>query len=669
MINTNYIIEIEQKIINLEQSKGSIILIEGDIGSGKSFLINQLFEKFNKSFSSINFAKASCQAPIGHFNVSNLQALKVFELLLEYLLNPDKNISAEKKFALNAGLTLLTAIPIAGEVFYAAKELSRDWRQFKKDKQFDKNQTSTSVLDDFNESFQSLISKAPLCLIIDDAQWIDNTSIELLQLLDKNIAEQKLVIILAYRNTIKDPQYTKINSYIDVVKKLESTHTIEILPLEKQQISAFIKQEIKSYKTDNLLENLLFEKSGGNPGILAEYCRYFIKTNAFDNNGNLVIDINDHDFMPTSLATVFAKEIENLSDEEKNLLAVCSSEGREFSAFMIAKLSNQDVLTTIKKLRAISLKSNIIKSLGPHWRYGVKTTLYQFTQTFYYKYFESTLEFEEYQSLHGEISAVLQEQYNNSELEDVKNEIAPYLAAHSSESGDKSTLEKMLVLSAAIAQKYHPNQENNSKDATVSNSNDNELKIANQIDNEGQTTFLGDASVTIGGGYEYNPIAGSFFDIAGFRAFAFQKFKEGKFDELAAHSVKIWDSQAEKLNLNQKIQVLTFSARAFVELKEYNQAEEKLKKAKNLLNGISSPQAECLMLNTYANYYFSKNEYVKASRYLTQAASLAIQLPMELRMVTISNIAHLFEQTNPEKALKYKESAEKMSRVLGLNIN
>ena len=123
---------IEKLLANLKKGSGSILAIHGETGMGKSYFMEEINRSCNRR-SNITNVMVDCQAPIGSFKVGKLQAMMPFARAIEALMS-NKQGTAEKKFAMNVGMTVLASIPLAGDLFYAVKELGRDWRQFKKDK-------------------------------------------------------------------------------------------------------------------------------------------------------------------------------------------------------------------------------------------------------------------------------------------------------------------------------------------------------------------------------------------------------------------------------------------------------------------------------------------------------------------------------------------------------
>ena len=124
---------LKSAISETRNGKGSILFVAGEAGLGKTYLSKNAIELCSLAENNIIGFVSECEVPIGKFNISNVLPLKPFAKIVEELIH-NKGVSAQKRFAFNVGLTLLTAIPLAGEVFYAAKEISKDWREYKKDK-------------------------------------------------------------------------------------------------------------------------------------------------------------------------------------------------------------------------------------------------------------------------------------------------------------------------------------------------------------------------------------------------------------------------------------------------------------------------------------------------------------------------------------------------------
>ena len=368
---------------------GSILLLTGESGFGKSYLIKQLNQECNNPENRILNVYVQNEIPIGDVNIHNLQPLKPFAKALEVILE-SKNITAKKKLALNMSLTTLTALPYIGDIFSAAKELSRDWREYKKEKLDEVFEIEENRADELINAFALKAEKETIVLFFDNMQFVDGASVELLQKIKKKIEKLNIIIVIAYRESDVDSPQIPFYHFIAESNDLDK---IELKEFTKDETIGLSKIYIKNYKENEEFDYWLYDKTIGNPGELFEYFDYFKSIKTFGEDGDLLINL-ESELVPTNAKAALASSLNVLSLEEKDILASAAQEGNEFSVYLLADILNTDVLKIIRLLKSIQEKSKIIRSIGSYKRYGAKTTVYQFTQVFYFTYFKDSLEFE-----------------------------------------------------------------------------------------------------------------------------------------------------------------------------------------------------------------------------------------------------------------------------------
>ena len=143
------------RIEELKQGKGSVISVKGESGFGKTHLAKTLSEESARRGAQVKAVMTEAQAPIGKFNLGNIQPLLPFTRALEKIIH-DETASPEKKFMRNLGLTVLASIPLVDVVFYAVKEIGKDWREFKKDKSSEKMRKVSTATADYYDTFLSM---------------------------------------------------------------------------------------------------------------------------------------------------------------------------------------------------------------------------------------------------------------------------------------------------------------------------------------------------------------------------------------------------------------------------------------------------------------------------------------------------------------------------------
>lgn len=657
---------IKDSLRKLEDGKGSIICISGESGYGKTTLLKQIGIESVNDFAIIGIY-VQCQAPIGNFNVSNIQPLYPFARAMEFLLNR-KSLSAEKQFAINVGMTALTAIPFIGDLFYAIKELGKDWRQFKREKSSETSRRVSSATADFYDAMLSYADKKPYVVLLDDMQWSDSQSVELLNLLAESINSTRILLVCSYIPSILETQGSPILSFLNQNKANPDVTEINLEPFNMEELRQLCKVYLPNYITNREFETWLMAKSFGNVGVIAEYLLYFKRNNPFDESGNLNPNFYSEEYLPATVHSAFSQSIEKLNEEERNILSICSAEGIEFTALIVSHLLNTDVVSAIKKLKSLQNKTGIIRSKGAQFRYGIKTTVYEFTQAFYHAFFLDALEYEESQSLHGQIASFLKSKFNEANNDSVKGEIAPYLAAHSSEAGDIETTREMLLLTAKSAQKYGNSDiiqtaYENYKKLTGENANDSlnfefSSLISQISDNDNGSNGSSAREQQSGSQQVFFP------DFVNARRNAVENFNQGKYEDAINVINNFLNENQTKLNIIEKVELISILIRIYSEMKDFEKADLEYSKGLKMIENIDEPIAESFLLNSYSLLKYDQGYYEEAYQILQKAAKIAMKLSEELQLMTISNIAIVTSKINPKESEKYVNLVRKLARQL-----
>lgn len=655
----------KKAIRNAKKGVGGIIGIAGESGVGKSYFLNTLIESLH-SEEELNAVLVECQAPIGNFNVANIKPLDPFSRAIHHILNKS-NLTAQQRFSKNVALTLFSSLPLIGDAFYAAKELGRDWRQYKKEQSSETKGKAQNVTADYYDSLMALADKKKLIIMFDDFHWADPQSIELLSMLIEDIAKLPILIVFTYTRTVMDSQTLPLSSFFQNQSDKPNYKELSIESFDIDQISYYCSKQIDYYIPNPEFEKWILDKSYGVQGVVAEYVRYFKQYPPFDAQGNLVSNFEDNEYLPSSLQVLFSRELDDMSDEDKNILSICSAEGKTFSAVVVSQLLNKDILTTIKKLRSLQ-KTGIIKSVGPKVRYGIKTTCYRFTQAFYHTYFEQAMEYEEYVALHGQIAAFLKQKFEETDNSLLQEEIAPYLAAHSSEAEDDVTAKNMIIQSAKTAEKYGNDEVINAALSrlkglgSLSTANLESISTNEKLSEMASLhkDFEG-GTITVSSEYSNTQQPEDFYTI---RKILVQLFHSEKYPKLILTATNYLDRFSDELRDSELIQINAMIAKAHIDLDSPGDASDYVQNAVDLAEKSGDPQSQCIAFNISGIYLFSIGKIREAQNTLEKVAKLSLQLPPELRLLTLSNIALSMKNISPEIAGKYFNAARKLASNL-----
>ncbi len=643
----------------LSKKQGTLIFLPAESGYGKTALLKAFVHETISKTGAVTVL-VECQSPVGNFQVGNLQPLHPFVRVLEELSVNDSK-SAHKKLVFNIGMSVLTILPFVGDAIYAVKEIGKDVRDFKKEKAT--SSKTKNVVGEVFELLKDYSSKNPLVLFLDDMQWSDADSVELLSQFAEQIAGLPIMIVVSYRPSMVNERLLPLMSLVKQWKPNgKSIIQFDITPFSVLDIASVCETLLPKYKRHIEFEQWLWNKSGGIPQIVIEFLHYFERVSPFDASGNLSDEFLKGELVPASVHAAFGKLVELLSEEERNILSLCSAEGNECTAFILSRLMNTDIVTVIKKLRILQQRTGIIHSIGAHTRYGVKTTVYQFGQSFYQQHFHNLLEYEEKTAIHDQIAMLLSKHYEEADSH-TKRLIAPYLAAHHHESGNDTAARSMLAVAAqaagelgsiAIAQQAHEHFVAINTPASESP----------EVTREFNTLFnsIEGTSITKEGSGDDTPILTVETDIESVQADVITLYHEGRFEDAA----ELAENSLNDLRQSNSgyARLLVLAAKARIELDDITRAREHCLNCLSILESYPNLETHCMALNTLAIISVIAHETAAGWSYLHQAAEIATKLSNEYRLLTITNIALLMQKSQPQEAARYKKAAKALSKSL-----
>lgn len=127
----------------------------------------------------------------------------------------------------------------------------------------------------FNRVFQKFIhvftkQTHPLVLFLDDLQWADSASLKLIQLLITDPDSQYLLMIGAYRDNETNPTHPLILTLDEITDSGSTINQIILQPLGLNTVKQLVGETLSDSIRTNLLAELLFNKTQGNPFFLTQ---------------------------------------------------------------------------------------------------------------------------------------------------------------------------------------------------------------------------------------------------------------------------------------------------------------------------------------------------------------------------------------------------------------
>lgn len=573
---------------------GGVVFLTGETGSGKSYILDLLSEHLGAAAIRVN-----CKQPIGSFNVASIQPLQPFGLAIERLYQSGEQV-ARKRLALNIGMSLLASLPIAGDIFYAIKAVRQDVTEYKRETAALAHKRKAAV-EECIAALQSVALAEPFVLLVDAAHWSDPQSIEVLRRLAIQ-SENKILIIWAFDPRLAREHNIPLTSVQSDVSK--QTTTIVLEAVSTTDTLDILHAIAPSIKPSEEQVAVLQQRSGGLPGVLVEYVQYLQRTGEVAADGTIRTDgiLNSGVQLGSHPSTnVLLHEVQ---EADALLLSICACEGRECSAFLIAALTNTDVITAVRTLRSIERRTGIVKSAGVRTCYGIKSTVYSFTSDLAYTFFLHYTSYEERKDIHQRIIEILNKEHDATNLEAMRSQLASVIAAHGVLAEDAAVTQRMLGQLDADLVHALP---------LSSLGIDLTLPAASNVQAVDDESDLADTEQAI------RNICTLLID-----------GEAGK-----ARTLALQAQDFPALPLIQQVTLLCLEARANLALGLLDEADRILSTAESLAASTSNTKA--LVLNTMAVMAHYRSDYRLASSLLSTALRMSASVSADMHILTATN--------------------------------
>jgi predicted ATPase/serine phosphatase RsbU (regulator of sigma subunit)/tRNA A-37 threonylcarbamoyl transferase component Bud32 len=237
----------------------------------------------------------------------------------------------------------------------------------------------------FNLVFHNFIGvfcqpEHPLVIFLDDLQWADSATLQLLQLIMTDVQLQYLFAIGAYRDNEVSAAHPLMLTINEIQKTGGVINSISLLPLKLNDISRLIADTLKcDIEKAQPLANLVQQKTEGNPFFINEFLKslyaekllQFRATSSYQGGtkGEWHWDLKQIQAkgITDNVVELMAGKIQQLSQPTQELLKFAACIGNQFDANTLAIVSGNSVkITNGKLLEAIG--ENLIIPMGDDYK-------------------------------------------------------------------------------------------------------------------------------------------------------------------------------------------------------------------------------------------------------------------------------------------------------------
>jgi adenylate cyclase len=191
---------------------------------------------------------------------------------------------------------------------------------------FDAKLRKTSLEALLVDCLHSRAINTPLLIVLEDCQWIDPVSHDLLEIVGRAIADLPVMVVITMRppeiEQLQESKVSKLPNYTEIrLESFDSDKAQKLIHLKLEQFSIqpgmFPAKFIKR----------IIDRAQGNPFYIEELLNYLF--NQKDTEKSLTIDL------PTSLHSLILSRLDQLTESQKTTIKVASIIGRLFRVALL----------------------------------------------------------------------------------------------------------------------------------------------------------------------------------------------------------------------------------------------------------------------------------------------------------------------------------------------
>ncbi len=334
--------EINRMLESLERissGHGEILLVPGSSGVGKTALVHELRKPvLEKNGFFIRGKFEQYQQDVPYFAIR--QALA--ELCLELQTSTLQSTRFKDDILLaigNLGQVLVNLVP--------------EFESFLGEQPPLENISPQEARHRFAGVFQKLLKvicrpEHPLVLFIDDWQWADTASCELLRRIQVGSTLRYLLVIVSYRDNEVDSGHPLLASINDLRSHAVAVEVLQVKNITPDDVLELVADTLKS-PTENVAElaAIIHGKTLGNPFFVRSFLGFLHEDNRvwFDKDRNCwqwrLENIGGAD-LPKNLVDLFVQKLRRLDNDRRNIFSLAACLGNRFDLETLSIISGRD---------------------------------------------------------------------------------------------------------------------------------------------------------------------------------------------------------------------------------------------------------------------------------------------------------------------------------------
>jgi predicted ATPase/DNA-binding winged helix-turn-helix (wHTH) protein len=231
-------------------------------------------------------------------------------------------------------------------------------------------------------------SPALLILILEDLQWADASTLDLLSVLARRKDPARLMVLGSYRPCDVAAADQRLRSLLQDLRARQRVVDVPLPPLTELHIAAYLSSRFPGNDFSVPLARVILRLTAGNPLFVTDVVRDLVAREmlvasptgwTFGGNMEAVSGI-----MPQSIRHLVARQWDKLDDGDRRLLEAASVAGIEFSAAVVSAALMQPIPDSEDRCLDLASREQFVRVSGDEtWPDGTHSMRFAFQHALY----------------------------------------------------------------------------------------------------------------------------------------------------------------------------------------------------------------------------------------------------------------------------------------------
>lgn len=248
--------------------------------------------------------------------------------------------------------------------------------------------TSDRMLREMADLIEALSRERPLVLLLDDLQWSDYATIDLLSFLARRRQPAQLLVLGSYRPVDVIVGNHPLKGLKQELQARGQCKELSLGQLTEEDVSAYLTERFPVCPDTPRLARAIHQRTDGNPLFMVNVVDYVQRHELLvEQDGHWLLRGSETEIstsVPENLRGMIAQQLDRLPQTEQELLEAASVAGMRFSVTELAAALAEDEAVIEDHCEQLARQGRFLRALGfRDWPDGNVAACYEFAHALY----------------------------------------------------------------------------------------------------------------------------------------------------------------------------------------------------------------------------------------------------------------------------------------------